>query len=191
VPAYSGKAQPFLDAIAKGAFAGQSVRDWLLRGTPAEAAYTGADVLVDDQMSVRWRTGRTKQPFWANYWCGRDSLCTCRIEGSKGLESDAILFFRNRASRVLAVHIEFKHPGELFGFGQAEAYSLRAACFQATYSQRATLNPHDDWTTVLFCGDDTLHDPRVSNFQRAITHCEAAATIERYPGHTSIRQANM
>ena len=83
LPAYSGKAQPYLDAIAESVFASQTVRDWLIIGTPAERAFTGASVLIDEQRAVRWTTKETKQPFWANYWCGRDSRCTCRIEGSK------------------------------------------------------------------------------------------------------------
>lgn len=181
MPAYSGKAQPYLDAIAEGVFASPDVRSWIIKGTPAEADYTGAQALVDEQRAVRWRKQRTKQPFWANYWCGRDSRCTCRIEGSKGLESDAIFFLQNSSNRVLAVHIEFKHPNEAFGYGQPEAYPLRAACFAATHEQRSTINAHHDWATVLFCGSDALSDPRLSCFQRVITHDEAANMIDGYP----------
>jgi len=107
----------------------------------------------------------------------------CRIEGSKGLESDAIFFLRNGLGRILAVHIEFKHPNEPFGFGQSESYPLRAACFMKTHHERPTLNAHDDWATVLFCGVDTLSDHRLANFQRVITHEEAAAMIRGYPTH--------
>jgi hypothetical protein len=181
MPAYSGKAQPYLNAIAASVFASQNVRDWLIKGTTAEANYTGCDVLVDEQRAVRWRVRPTKQPFWANYWCGRDSRCTCRIADSKGLESDAIFFFRNSLSRILAVHVEFKHPGERFGFGQPEAYPLRAACFVKTYQDRQTLNAHHDWTTVIFCGSESASDARLSNFERIIYHAEAASNIIGYP----------
>jgi hypothetical protein len=170
MPAYSGKAQPFLDAIAASVFASQATRNWLIAGTPAEGSYKDCSVLVDEQ---RLKRGLTKQPFWANYWCGRDSKCTCRIEGSKGLESDAIFFFKNSEDRILALHVEFKHPKEKFGFGQPEAYPLRAACFAQTYGQRSSLNPHHEWATVIFCGAETLSDPRISCFQRIITHAEA------------------
>lgn len=179
--AYSSKAQPYLDAIAAGIFTSMKVRDWLIKGTPVEANYLGSDVLLDEQRHVRWHKRRTKQPFWANYWCGRDSRCTCRIEGSKGLESDAIFFFRNRAQRVLALHVEFKHTNEAFGFGQPEAYPLRAECFVRTYSARSTVNPHHDWATVIFCGEGSLIDGRISYFQRIITHGEAAEMISGYP----------
>ena len=139
MPAYSGKAQPYLDAIAEGIFTSQRVRDWMIAGTLVEANYAGSVALFDEQRAVR---GRTKQPFWANYWCGRDGRCTCRIEGSKALESDAIFFFRNSSNRVLAVHVEFKHTNEAFSFGQAEAYPLRAECF--TRTKRRTHNAHDE-----------------------------------------------
>lgn len=179
--AYSEKAQPYLNAIAAGMFGDQSIRDWIVEGTSHEAAYLGADILIDEQRKVRWHAKPTLQPFWANYWCGRDSRCSCRIEGSRGLESDAIFFFRNIAGRVLAVHVEFKHVGESFGFGQPEAYPLRAACFARTHAERKTLNAHHDWTTVLFCGPDELSDPRLHHFERVITHTEANSRLHGYP----------
>lgn len=181
MPTYSSKAQPYLDAIANGVFSSEKVRDWLVKGTPAEVEYLGSQPLLGEQRKVRWQRGPTKQPFWANYWCGKDSRCTCRIEGSRGLESDAIFFLRSPSGRVLAVHVEFKHAFEAFGYGQPEAYPLRAACFAKTFQTRATINPHHDWTTILFCGEDALPDQRISNFQRVITHTEAAAVIPRYP----------
>jgi hypothetical protein len=183
MPAYFGKAQPYLDAIAESVFTSQDVRDWLIAGTPVEANYAGSGALIDEQRAVRWRIKPTKQPFWANYWCGRDSRCTCRIEGSKGLESDAIFFFRNSSDRVLAVHVEFKHTNEAFSFGQPEAYPLRAACFARTHHERPTLNAHDDWATVIFCGAESLLDQRLSYFQRVITHGEAARMIRAYPSN--------
>jgi hypothetical protein len=181
MPAYSGKAQPYLDAFAATFFADGRFRDWVIAGTSAEPVYTGASVPIDEQKETRWRTRRTKQPFWANYWCGKDSACTCRIEGSKGLESDAIFFLRNSDQRTLAVHLEYKHPGEAFGYGQPEAYPLRAACFARTHKDRPTMLAHDDWTTVLICGSETLADARISCFARVITHDEACERISCWP----------
>jgi hypothetical protein len=99
MPGYSSKPQPYLDAIADGVFTSQEVRDWLISGTPAETSFSGATVLVDEQRVVRWKSKPTKQPFWANYWCGRDTNCTCRLQGSKAIESDAIFFLRNTSIR--------------------------------------------------------------------------------------------
>ncbi len=178
---YSAKAQPFLDAIAAGVFASTGVRDWLIAGTPAEPDYAGATVLIEEQRAVRWRVTPTLLPFWATYYCRRERNCTCRIAGSVALESDAIFFFRNTWGRVLAVHVEFKHPTETFSFGQPEAYPLRAACFASGRHLRPTVNPHHDWATVLFCGRGALADPRLCHFQRVITHEEAAARLPGYP----------
>ncbi|WP_162561327.1 hypothetical protein [Methylobacterium terrae] len=157
----------------------------MIEGTPAAADYSFADILIQEQKAVRWRSKQTTQPFWANYWCGRDSRCQCRIPGSKALESDAIFFLRNERDRVLAIHVEFKHPKEAFGFGQPEAYPLRAECWSQTYRDRKTVNPHHQWTTVLFCGSDTLNDPRVASFQRVIMHAQAAEMISTYPRLTT------
>jgi len=82
---YSAKAQPFLDAIAEEMFSSTEFRDWVLRGTPHEANYRGADILIDEQQKVREKNKKTEQPFWANYWCGKDTKCTCRIPDSKSL----------------------------------------------------------------------------------------------------------
>jgi hypothetical protein len=156
MPVYSGKAQSYLDAIAAGVFTSQDVRDWLIKDTPAEVSYVGSGVLIEEQTAVRWYRKPARQPFWANYFCGRDSRCTCRIDNSKALESDAVFFFRNGSKRVLAIHVEFKHRTEAFGFGQPEGYPLRAACFVRTHHERSTVNAHDDWTTVIFCDTQTV-----------------------------------
>jgi hypothetical protein len=142
MPAYSGKAQPYLDAIAASVFTSQEVRNWLIKGTPAEANYAGSSVLTEEQRALRWQAKPTKQPFWANYWCGPDSRCSCRIDGSKGLESDAIFFFRNSSRRVLAVHVEFKHVNEAFSFGQPGAARCggrirSSTCALVTHAQAA------------------------------------------------------
>jgi hypothetical protein len=176
--AYSGKAQPYLDAIGAAVLASPVTRDWLLAGTPAEMTYACSTILADDQRNKR---GPTKQPFWANYWCGLDKRCTCRIQDSRSLESDAVFFLRGSSGRTLAMHVEFKHAGEQFGFGQPEGYPLRAACFALTHAQRKSVLPHDDWVTVLFCGEETLSDPRISSFDRIVTHREAALSIPGYP----------
>jgi hypothetical protein len=79
------------------------------------------------------------------------------------------------------MHVEFKHPKEAFGFGQPEAYPLRAACFVKTHMDRPTLNAHHDWTTVIFCDTKSLVDHKLSYFQRIIPHSEAAQMIPTYP----------
>lgn len=179
---YSEKAQPFLDAIANAVFNSSAVRDWIIAGTKHEAIYTGSGILTDEQKNIRWRKKPTTQPYWANYFCGKDSRCRCRIKGSKSLESDAIFFFRETtAGRVLAVHVEFKHEGELFSYGQPEGYPLRAKCFAETYSARPTLNAHDDWMTVVFCGEKLILEPKIQYFDRAISHAEAAKIISMWP----------
>lgn len=161
--------------------------DWLIRGTPAQADYRGAEPLTEEQRAVRWVRRPSKQPFWANYFCGRETACSCRIDDSRALESDAISFFRNTAGRVLAVHVEFKHPHEPFGVGQAEAYPLRAACFARTHASRPSVNTHDDWATAIFCDAAALADPRIAYFQRVIVHTEAARMIPGYPPVPSSR----
>lgn len=51
---YSAKVQPYLDVIAESVFRSQDVRNWLIAGTPAEATYKDARILIDEQRAVRW-----------------------------------------------------------------------------------------------------------------------------------------
>ena len=181
MPAYSGKAQAYLDAIASGVFSSVSVRNFLVAGTHHAETYRDSATLVEEQRAARWRNKATIQPFWANYWCGKDSQCECRIEGSKGLESDAIFFLENALGRRLAIHIEFKHDREAFGYGQAGSYPLRAECFARTHASRAALIPHDDWLTVLFCGDRTSGEAEAMLFQKVISHSQARSILPDWP----------
>ena len=174
---YSYKALPYLDAIATGVFSEQSVRDWLVATTRHASAYEGARSLHLDQQSIRPKPER----YYCTYHCGKDSNCTCRIDGSKSLETDAMFFLEALSGRRLGVHVEFKHPGERFGFGQAEGYPLRAACWADRVRCPGTVLPHDDWLTVIFCGDAEIHDRSVAPFDRRIGHSEACGVIPGYP----------
>lgn len=175
---YSDKAQPFLDAIAAAIFAGQGVRDWLVAGTRAEAGYTGASSLHDLQYSLR---PSTKQPFYVNYWCGRDSRCSCRPPESTGLETDLMAFLRSANRRVLALHLEFKHPRERLGHGQALAYRLRAACWCSGDYRPRTVMRHDDWLTAIVCDPGFHPSTELDHFDKVISHREAPRLFEGYP----------
>ena len=90
---YSHTAQPSLDAIAAAVISEQSVRDWLVATTRHGSVYKGARSLDREQESIRGTS--MKQPFYCNHWCGKDSRCTCRIEGSRSLETDAMFFLES------------------------------------------------------------------------------------------------
>jgi hypothetical protein len=82
------------------------------------------------------------------------------------------------SGRVL--HVAFKHLREPFEFGQPEGYPLRAACIARTHNQRSALNPPADWANGDIRRSDFSPDPRLSNFQRVITHAEASRMIRGY-----------
>ena len=174
---YSARAQPFLDAIDAAVFGSAAVRDWLIKGTRHAAAYHGAASLHAEQRAER---GQPRQPFFCNCWCGRDSRCTCRLAGSRALETDALFIVANAAGRRLAIYIEFKHPGERFSPGQAEGYPLRAACWASGTYRPRSVPPQDDWLCVVFAGDAAVSSPESAAFDRRIGHGEAASAIAGY-----------
>ena len=182
---YSFRAQPFLDAIADAVFSRQTVRDWLVAETHHAQVYTGAVSLHEQQ--ERLRPG-TKLPFYCTYFCGKDPRCTCRIEGSRSLETDAMFFLEAGSGRRLGVHVEFKHAGESLRPGQADGYRLRADCW--VHHCPRTVVPHDDWLTVIFCGDAETQEPAETPFDRRIGHLEARKMIPGYPAVSGQRQAN-
>jgi hypothetical protein len=165
---YSSWAQPYLDAIAAGVFGQQAVRDGLVAGTAMAGRYHGAQL----------RRG-TRKPFWANLFCGRDAACTCRVPGSRALESDALFVLKAASGQRLAVHVEFKHPQEAWQPGQAEGYPLRAACWANRARCPARVVPHDDWLCVAFCGDGQA--AALAAFDRVISHAEAAVLNPDWP----------
>lgn len=175
---YSARAQPYLDAIAKGAFSDAAIRDWLIAGTWAEVPWRGSVSLHEAQAARRLGT---KQPFYCNYWCGRDSRCSCRPDGSRAIESDMLLFFGDHAGRRLCIHVEFKYPGEPLRAGQAEAYPMRAACWADRDTCPRRVLPHDAWLTAIVCEGELIGSAALTPFQRQIGHCEARARIAGYP----------
>jgi len=182
MPAYSHKARPYMDAIAEAILSSSDVRNWMIEGTPMQEQYADSDILSPNNDATLGIRSEQKQPFWANYWCGRGSNCTCQYpEDSNALESDAIFFFKNDAGRVLAVHVELKRENEDFGYGQAESYPLRAECFVKTWRTRSKMNEHHDWATVLICGQEKSKDSASSHFQRVITHGELRERLPNYP----------
>ena len=159
-------------------FSRQTVRDWLVTQTRHAEAYTGTHSLHGEQECLR---PNTKQPFYCNCWCGKDSRCTCRIKGSKSLETDAMFFLEAGSGGRLGVHVEFKHAGEPLLFGQAEGYPLRATCWASHGQRPRTVLPHRDWLTVIFCGDAETQERETAPFDRRIGHGEARKMIPGYP----------
>ena len=80
-------AQPYLDAIARGMRDQAGLRAFMLEATPYADAYTGSELLWQEQSTTREKKKSMRCPFWSNYFCGLDGRCTCRIEGSKSLSS--------------------------------------------------------------------------------------------------------
>ena len=158
----------------------------LARGQTHHAeVYTGAVSLHKQQ--ERLRPG-TKLPFHCTYFCGKDSRCTCRIDGSRSLETDAMFFMEAGSGQRLGVHVEFKHTGELLRPRQAEGYPLRAACWVRRSQCPRIVVPHDDWLTVIFCGDAETQEPTVAPFDRRIGHVEARKVTPGYPAVSGRRQ---
>ena len=177
--AYSHKANALADRIAMGAFCYQAVRDRLLRDTRHQSAYEGARSLHEEQAGLR-RAGM-KQPFYVNYFCGRDAACDCRAGADKSLETDLMLFLEGKGGRRLALSIEIKTEGDRLRTGQGAAYPLRAACWQSGRTGYDAIVPHDDWLTVLFCPKADLDHPEARHFDSRIPLEEAAQWVPAWP----------
>ncbi len=127
---YQVRAQPFLDAIARGIRDRADARNFVLRSTAFQASFDPSIPLWTEQWSARDPSNRLKCPFWANYWFNPCEGCTCRLAASVSMEIDALFFLRSPAGEGLAIHVEMKMPREPLSFGQAEAYRPRATCYE-------------------------------------------------------------
>ena len=102
-----------------------------------------------------------------------------------------MFFLEAGSGQRLGVHVEFKHAGESLRPGQAEGYPLRAACWVYRSQCPRTVVPHDDWLTVIFCGDAETQGPVVAPFDRRIGPVEARKMISGYPTVFGQRQASL
>jgi hypothetical protein len=152
-------------------------RQWLLAGTKHESSALEARPIGEIQGSLRSST--MKNPYWFNYWCGKDSKCVCKI--GTGIETDILIILECANDRRLGLHIEVKRPGEKLGDGQAESYPRRAACWTNPDTRPTTIVPHQDFLTMLVCGRDLASDSRLRFFDRVIFHDDLAQRIQVYP----------
>lgn len=174
---YSDRELKYARPVAGALLENSSFRRWLLTGTKFGPTILAARPVGEIQGARR--SPGLKNPYWFNYWCGKDSRCTCRI--GTGIETDILLIFDCPNDRRLALHIEVKRPGDRLGDGQAESYPRRAACWADPSTRPRPVLPHDDFLTMLVCGRDLKSDRRLKHFDKVIFHDEVAKQISVYP----------
>lgn len=179
---YQPKAQPYLDAIARGVRDEAAARAFLLTGTEYAQTYAGAEPVWQEQWKRRDPNRSMICPFWSNYWYKPCRSCDCRIDESVSMEIDAIFVLRNTEGKKIAVHVEMKRDYESLSIGQAEAYRARAACYRDRRRVRKTLLEHDHFVTVLFCGLGTDIPLAKRYFDNVILHDDARGVFAAYPG---------
>jgi hypothetical protein len=123
------------------------------------------------------RSPKMKNPYWFNYWCGKDSdRCSCRI--GKAIETDILLVLERDDSRRLALHIEIKRPGKGLEDGQAESYPRRAECWLNPNTRPRNVPSH---LTIIVCGRNLRSDLRLGFFDKVVFHDEVANHLGAYP----------
>lgn len=166
-------ARPVANAILESG----TFRQYLLAGTKYEQ--DAAKAVPVGSAQGRLRSPNLKNPYWFNYWCGKDAKCACRI--GTGIETDILIFLDCGGGRHLALHIEVKRPGEQLGDGQAESYPRRAACWANPATRPRTVWPHQDFLTILVCGSELIADQRTHHFDKVICHDDLMRMIPAYP----------
>jgi hypothetical protein len=167
-------ARPLADGLINSGF----FRKWFLAGTRYAYDYSLAGPIGKSQS--RLRSPKMKNPYWFNYWCGKDSdCCPCRIGAA--IETDILLILERDNSRRLALHIEIKRPGEGLRVGQAESYPRRAECWVNSTTRPRTVPSHQDFLTTIVCGRNLGSDPRLGFFDKVVFHDQVANQLEPYP----------
>lgn len=175
---YSELELKYARPIADGILNSSNFRHFLLKGTAFESMSETAIPLWEEQEKLRSKN--LKNPYWFNYWCGKDSRCTCRAKEG-GIETDIMMVLRSHDQSTLALHIEVKRPGDKLSAGQAESYPRRAACWAHPDSRPPTVYPHQRFVTILACGRELESDPNLAHFDRVVFHDEIEKLIAIYP----------
>jgi hypothetical protein len=170
--------------IASALLTDMSFREWFLAGTKFAAIARKAYSLAELQSSLR-TTPVAKKWFWFNVFCPKDGSCECR--GEKGIETDILLIFKSPDKSQFAVHVEVKPPNEGFLPDQAESYPRRGACWANTATRPRTVVAHDNFTTVLVCGENLRSDLRRSKFDYTWFHRDIEKHLSPYPDVVDFR----
>ena len=178
MPGYSDKELPYAIPVAEGLLKAPSFLNWLIAGTRMEEAFANATPMAELQFSMR---GKTKAPFWFNYWCGKDTRCECRI--GTGVETDIFLVFATQADRRMALHIEDED-----GLETASA-TVRPSPTRAVLpvgrrslpDLMSRIPEHHDFLTILVAGPEIMADPRHRHFDKLVTHADISRFIPNYP----------
>jgi hypothetical protein len=175
--AYSHRELNYARPVATGLINDKFFRQWFLARTQYASDYCLADPIGKSQSSLR--SSKMKNPYWFNYWCGKDSQCLCRI--GTGIETDVLLVLERDNGRRLALHIEIKRPGESLENGQAESYPRRAECWVNSNTRPRNVPSHHDFLTIIVCGRNLGSESRLGYFDKVIFHDEVASQLEAYP----------
>lgn len=131
------------------------------------------------QVQSERRSPGMKNPYWFNYWCGKDSRCTCRV--GTGIETDILLVFKLAEGLIWALHVEVKRPGDRLGDGQALSYPRRAACLANPQTRPRTVPPHTHWRTILVHEDTISSAAEAESFNVIHFHSRIAEWLSPYP----------
>ena len=170
--------------IASALLHDRTFRQWFLADTKFAAVAADALPLGEDQSSLR-STPNSKRWWWFNHYCPKDGSCTCKL--GTGLETDILIIFEVIHEIRFALHVEVKRPSETLGDGQAETYPRRAACWSEPTTRPRRILAHEDYVTVLVCGDNLRADSRRSAFDQTRFHRDIEQRISPYPDLSDIR----
>jgi hypothetical protein len=175
---YSESELKYARPLANAIIDDSDFRQWLLEKTEFE--HVSGKLIPVGVEQEKLRSKGLKNPYWFNYWCGKDSQCMCRVKEG-GIETDILIVLRSENGIHIAFHIEVKRPGDKLRVGQAESYPRRAACWANPDSRPRTVYPHQKFLTILACGRDLATDPDLSHFDRVVFHDEIERMIGLYP----------
>jgi hypothetical protein len=177
MPNYSELELDYARPLAEGLINSKIFRRWFIAETRYAYDYSLAGPIGKGQSDLR--SPKMKNPYWFNYWCGKDSGCWCRI--GTAIETDILLVFERDNGHRLALHIEIKRPGEALRVGQAESYPRRAQCWLNSNTTPKNVPPHQDFLTIIVCGRNLGSDLRLGFFDKVVFHDEVACQLEAYP----------
>jgi len=152
---YAQKEWLYGDPFAEASLHNSEFRQWVIERTPHKTLAKNTTVLANDMLNIR---SNNTQFWWRSFVCSECECQGCR----NGKETDLLLIIENSENVRFAIHVEVKHPWDIFSNSeQPSNYSIRANCWLTNagleHSHRRILR-HDHSSTLLLCSENRLDE---------------------------------
>jgi hypothetical protein len=130
-------------------------------------------------LNTEQKKSRKAKFWWKNVFC---SEANCKCPNLRGRKVDIFIAYERTDGKRLGLHIECKHPTDVFHDGQAARYRERLSCWTRPGLGPRTIPMHNEAAAILITDRPIRHTAKdVLQFDAVIFFDEIAKFIPIYP----------